>query len=147
MFAGCEVELDAEPGPEGAPSFHGGIYPFTFERSGPVPEPPGPHDTNAELRGRWSGVSASPLGQVPVELEVEQGHFRATLLSVRSVAAEAARVGEGRVEGQLEVSLAALGDWVMFFRLVARGGALEGSIYARGAMGEFRFPIRLEGSA
>jgi hypothetical protein len=81
---------------------------------------------------------------VPVEIEVAGGAFRASLLTARSHAAETPHVAEGRVEGELSVSLPGLGAWRLFLRLEAHGGALLGLIHARGDSAEIRMPVRLE---
>jgi CubicO group peptidase (beta-lactamase class C family) len=142
MFAGCELEFGVDE--TGRPCFYGGVYPFTFERTGDVPPPPGPPDSRLDPNGAWSGRCESPLGPVPVEIEVAGGAFRASLLTARSHAAETPHVAEGRVEGELSVSLPGLGAWRLFLRLEAHGGALLGLIHARGDSAEIRMPVRLE---
>jgi CubicO group peptidase (beta-lactamase class C family) len=142
MFAGCEIQFEADEA--GRPCFYGGVYPFTFERTGDVPARPGPPDLDLDLRGAWSGTCAGPLGTLPVEIDVAEHALRVSLLAARRAPAEAARIGAGRVEGELPVSLPGYGDWRLFLRLVGRDGALEGAIHARGAYGELRIPVRLE---
>jgi hypothetical protein len=138
MFDGCDLVFETEPA-----RFHGGLYPYTFERVGPLAAPPPPPDPGVSLEGRWSGTCESLLGEEPVHLALVGDGVHATLLHAEDAPLDAVNAAHGRVEGELSVDVPGLGEWRLFFRLVARSGVLEGDVIARGDFGEFRMPTRL----
>ena len=47
-------------------------------------------------------------------------------------------------QGDVSVPVAGIGDLQVFLRLVAAGGMLQGTAYARGAVGEVGMPVELK---
>ena len=139
-------ELTFEVGEDGkAPQFSGGVYPYSFRRyADAIPAAERVIDERANLVGRWSGTVSSPLGPVPVSLEVgDAASARATVLSAHDAPVEALSAERGRVSGEFDVALPNLGDFRVFLRLHAAGGKLRGKVYARGAFGEVPMPTEL----
>jgi hypothetical protein len=123
-----------------ANSFVGGVYPFLFRRSGDVP----PAATDADLAGRWAGIVSSPMGPVPVILDImdaERGSV--TALSARGAELQDFSARNGHLSGYFEVAVGDLGDWTVFLRLASIGGKLQGRAYARGGIAEMPMDVEL----
>jgi CubicO group peptidase (beta-lactamase class C family) len=137
-------ELAFEYGDDGkAARFYGGVYPFRFERTGDIATAQQlTVDEEAALVGRWSGIVSSPLGPLPVSLDVEADRAKASVLSAQGVAVEDLRAKGGRISGHFGLAVPSLGEFHVFLRLAAHGGRLGGRVYARGAFGEV--PMRAE---
>ena len=143
MFDGFELEFESRGD---ATRFYGGVYPFCFERVGAVSQPV-EVDAAAELTGSWSGTCDSPLGPLPLFLEIEgPERATATALTADGAALEAFAAERGRVAGQLELDVPNLGRFTLFLRLAVRHGALCGPVHARGESGEFEMPTELHRS-
>ena len=141
FFDGFEVNFAF--GPDGhATSFAGGLYAFRFDRQGDVP-PRDVIDEQADLTGAWAGTTTSPMGPVPVALEVLDGRATVSALSANDAALDAFAAARGRIEGQFDVSVPGLGDFRVFLRLHASDGRLRGNAYAQGAFGEVAMPAEL----
>lgn len=140
-FDGFEVTF--EHGPDGkATKFYGGVYPFRFDRVGDV-EPPTEIDEGADVMGRWNGTVQSPLGPVPVEINVSgERRATATALAAQDAVVEEFSAARGRVEGHFDTSLPGFGEIRIFLRLHASQGKLCGRAYARGDFGEV--PMKAE---
>ncbi len=140
-FDGFELTFEYGAGGK-ATTLYGGVYPFRFDRVGDV-APPTEIDEEADVVGRWSGTVQSPLGPVPVEINVaDERRATATALAAQDAALEEFSAARGRVEGHLDTSLPGFGDLRIFLRLQASGGRLVGRAYARGDFGEV--PMKAE---
>jgi hypothetical protein len=140
-FDGFEVTI--ERGPDGtATRFYGGVYPFRFDRVGDV-APLTEVDEQADVVGRWGGTVQSPLGPLPVALNVA-GERRATVtaLAAQDAPVEQFNASAGRLAGQFDTSLPGFGEFRVFLRLQASQGRLAGRVYARGDFGEV--PMKAE---
>ena len=142
MFDGLELVVDSSGA---TPRISGGIYPFTFERTGdaaprraPAPDPDLP------LAGTWQGETRSPLGPLPVSLAIGTKGATIDLLTARGETLERYRESAGRVEGEFSLEVPTVGPFTVFVRLVAAGGRLTGPLYARGEFGEFPMATELE---
>jgi hypothetical protein len=143
MLHGFEVSLQ-ERGD--GPSFAGGLYPFTFKRTGDiVPKEELTPNESAVLTGHWQGKAVTPLGPLAIEFEVSEEH-RATVSTpfVRAAALEECVAAKGRLSGRFPMTVPAAGDLVVYPRLIAVDGKLRGPVYAWGAFGEAVFPAELE---
>lgn len=127
---------------ENAVSFAGGLYAFRFDRQGDVP-PEDAIDKAADLAGSWSGAVTSPMGPVPIEIEVAESVATVTVLSAQNAAVERVSIGRGHLDGQFDVSVPGLGEFVVYLRLYASGGELRGNAYAQGVFGEIAMPAEL----
>jgi CubicO group peptidase (beta-lactamase class C family) len=126
-----------------AASFSGGLYPWMFKRTGDAPAVT--HtlvDEAAELAGRWQGTVASPLGELPLALDVSDGGL-VTALTAHDEPLQAFRAERGRVEGEFDADVPGFGKFRVFLRLAALDGTLAGKTYARGDFGEFEMPTEL----
>jgi hypothetical protein len=145
MFDGFELEFEFAPNGE-ALAFHGGLYPYTFTRTGAIQPAREPAiDDSADLVGTWTGTLASPFGSLPATLVVLQergAHIDA--MNVRGERLRSFRADAGRLEGDFGVDLPNVGKFDVFLRLAASGGKLAGKAYARGAFGEVPMPVELE---
>jgi hypothetical protein len=143
MFHGFEVALEDR---EGGPVFAGGLYPFTFKRTGEMePKEVLTPDEPAELVGHWRGTAVTPLGPLMLEFEVSDGS-RATVSTpfVRNVVLEECEAAGGRLSGRFPMTVPAVGDIIVLPWLVLSGGKLRGTVYAWGVFGESEFPAELE---
>jgi CubicO group peptidase (beta-lactamase class C family) len=138
-------ELAFEYGDDGkAARFYGGVYPFRFERTGDIATAQQlTVDEEAALVGRWSGIVSSPLGPLPVSLDVEADRAKASVLSAQGVAVEDLRAKGGRISGHFGLAVPSLGEFHVFLRLEACEGGLGGLVYARGTFGEVPMRARL----
>ncbi len=140
LFHGFEIDLeDSDP-----PQVMGGVYPFTFVRTGELPTGAATVDEHILLGGKWSGTVRTPLGAMVATLTVNDERSMAitTPLGVDHQI-ENADARSGRVEGEFSLSLPGVGEHRCFLRLAAIGGALTGKIYARGRFGEAAMPTDL----
>ena len=139
-FGGWELTFEfAADG--NANSFVGGVYPFLFRRSGDV-LPAAAQD--ADLAGRWAGIVSSPMGPVPVTLDImdaERGSV--TALSAQRAQLQDFSARNGHLSGYFEVAVGDLGDWTVFLRLASIGGKLQGRAYARSGLGEMPMDVEL----
>jgi hypothetical protein len=143
FFDGFELTFAFDGGAH-ATSFAGGLYAFRFDRQGDAP-PPTAVDEDADLVGAWQGTAASPLGLIPLALSIADAqHASVTVLSAHDAAVDAFWTERGRVNGQFDLSVPGVGDFRVFLRLHASGGALRGNAYARGVFGESAMPAELE---
>jgi CubicO group peptidase (beta-lactamase class C family) len=136
IFHGFELTFEGE-------RICGGVYPFTFVRSGNLPGPPPPIDTQADLIGEWSGALMTPLGPIKTTLHITAGALTASTPFGQNIAVENARAKSGRVEGEFTVA-SPVGEMALFLRLEARGGKLVGTTYGRASFGETPFATELE---
>jgi len=141
-FGGWELTFEFD-GNGNANGFVGGVYPFLFRRSGDVP-PAATLEEDADLAGRWAGIVSSPMGPVPVTLDIMDAE-RASVTALSAERAELQDFGarSGRASGYFEVALGDLGDWTVFLRLASIGGKLQGRAYARGGLGEMPMDVEL----
>lgn len=137
MFHGFEVTLEGD-------LIYGGLYPFTFVRSGDLPGAPPPVDENADLIGAWAGHVTTPMGPIPLTLRIT-GDFALTTDTpfAQNVAASNVRVTAGRVEGEFTITAPVVGEMQLFLRLQAIGGKLTGKTYGRASFGETPFATEL----
>jgi CubicO group peptidase (beta-lactamase class C family) len=138
IFHGFELTVEGE-------RIYGGVYPFTFVRSGDLPGPPPPIDEQADLIGEWTGALTTPLGPIKTTLNITSaGALTASTPFGQNIAVESARATSGRVEGEFTVA-SPVGEMRLFLRLEAHGGRLVGTIFGRGAsFGEGPFVTELE---
>jgi hypothetical protein len=143
MLHGFEVSLQER---NDGPAFAGGLYPFTFKRTGDIvlKEELVP-DEGTALAGRWRGTAKTPLGPLMLEFEV-RGANAATVSTpfVQSTLLEDCVAARGRLWGRFMMTVPAAGELVVHPRLVALGGELRGPVYAWGAFGEMAFLAQLE---
>jgi CubicO group peptidase (beta-lactamase class C family) len=141
MFHGFEIEFDGAD----KPLITGGLYPFSFERIGDVPDLAAAIDEDAILAGAWSGTVRTPLGLMAVVLTI-QSDSGATITTPiggeRDL--EHLHVEKGRVEGDFSLSVPGLGEQELFVRLAAIGDRLVGKLYARGEIGEAAMQTELD---
>jgi hypothetical protein len=136
MCHGFEVTLEGD-------RFYGGLYPFTFVRSGDLPDPPPPVDENADLIGTWSGHVTTPLGPIATTIRIARDSaLTADTPFAQNVEASNVFAKSGRVEGEFTMSTP-VGEMQMFLRLEARAGKLAGNTYGRGNFGETPFATEL----
>jgi CubicO group peptidase (beta-lactamase class C family) len=129
MFDGCELDFDITG--EG-PRFCGGLYPFEFFADDtPVATLPTAVDETGDLRGAWIGMMDTPIGPVPIRLEVLDGIVRADLMDVADT------------DAQVAFEFAGFGVIEMIMRLGLTGAGLEGLVYARHPTGELAIPTVL----
>jgi hypothetical protein len=136
-FDGFELNFEHDAAGR-ATRFYGGVYPFRFDREGDlVPAAALRLDEEAELIGGWRGTIVSPLGAVPMTLQIVDSHSAtATALAAQDAAVQGFSAERGRVVGYLDTSLPGFGDFRVFLRLNALRRVLQGRVYARGAFGE-----------
>jgi CubicO group peptidase (beta-lactamase class C family) len=138
MFHGFELTVEGE-------HIYGGLYPFTFTRSGDLPGPPPPIEENAELIDTWSGHVTTPMGPIPLTLHItSDSALTADTPFAQNVAASNVRAKSGRVEGEFTVLAPIVGEMQLFLRLEARDGKLTGTTYGRSNFGETPFATELK---
>jgi len=138
MFHGFELTVEDE-------HIYGGVYPFTFTRSGDLPGLPPPVDENAELIGTWKGSVTTPMGAIPTTLCVtSDSAVTADNPFAQNIAVQNAHAKSGRVEGEFTITVPVVGEMQMFLRLEARSGKLTGKTYGRSFYGETPFVTELE---
>jgi hypothetical protein len=142
MFDGCE--LDFEFGEDGR-RFSGGMYPFEFVADDArVIAVPAEVDETGDLRGTWTGTIETPLGSIPLELDVLDGEQTVRL---RVMGAEGTDTGavthSGRVHARFALDVLGFGSLTAFARLGLVGASLEGLLFVRTDAGELSFPSAL----
>lgn len=137
MFHGYEVAVEGE-------RVYGGLYPFTFVRSGELPAPQ-VIDEAAELTGDWKGFVTTPIGPIALTLSISSDATTATASTPfgQNVAMEDARAASGRVEGEFTITVPVAGEMRLFLRLAAIDGKLTGWAHGRSGFGETAFASEL----
>jgi hypothetical protein len=128
------------------PAFAGGLYPFSFKRTGEIEEVEelAPDET-ADLTGHWRGTAVTPLGPLLIEFDVvDETHAKVSTPFGRDLLLEECRVSGGRLAGRFAMTVPTVGDLIVHPRFVATGGKLRGSLYAWGVFGETALPAELE---
>jgi hypothetical protein len=143
MLHGFEVEIGER---DGSAAFSGGLYPFTFRRTGDIEQEEELRpDESADLTGVWRGTAATPLGPLAIEFGVaDERQATVSTPFVRDVALEECAATGGRLSGRFKMTVPAAGEMVIHARLIVTGGKLRGDIYAWGVFGEAAFPAHLE---
>jgi CubicO group peptidase (beta-lactamase class C family) len=141
MFHGFDVALlESEDGP----AVSGGLYPFTFRRTGEITAKAElMPDVGADLNGLWRGTARTPLGPIMLEITVSNAAALVSTPFSRALPLEGCVARDGRVSGKFSVTIPAAGDIVLYPRLVAEEGKLKGPVYAQGWFGELAFPAEL----
>jgi len=138
IFHGFEVTLEGD-------RIYGGLYPFTFVRSGDLPGPPPPIDETADLIGTWAGHVTTPMGPIPLTLRISSDSaLTADTPFAQNVEASNVRATAGRVEGEFTITAPIVGEMQLFLRLEARGDKLTGNAHGRSNFGETPFATELE---
>lgn len=138
IFHGFEVTLEGD-------RIYGGLYPFTFVRSGDLPGPPPPIDETADLIGTWAGHVTTPMGPIPLTLCISSDSaLTADTPFAQNVEASNVRATAGRVEGEFTITAPIVGEMQLFLRLEARGDKLTGNAHGRSNFGETPFATELE---
>ncbi|MEO8456746.1 MAG: serine hydrolase domain-containing protein [Chloroflexota bacterium] len=138
IFHGFEVTLEGD-------QLYGGIYPFTFTRTGDLPDEPSSVDEGAHLTGDWRGLVTTPLGPLSLTLHItSDSALTADTPFAQNVAAANVRAESGQVEGEFTVTVPVVGELQLFLRLAVRGGKLIGNTYGRSDFGEAPFATTLE---
>jgi hypothetical protein len=136
MFHGFELTVEGD-------RIYGGLYPYTFVRSGELPEPPPPIDDKLNLIGAWKGRVRTPLGPIAMTLHItKDATFTVDTPFAEGVAVQNARTSAGRIEGDFTLNTP-VGEMQMFLRLEARGGRLTGFTHGRAVFGETPFRTEL----
>lgn len=141
MFDGCE--LDFETAGEDGPRFYGGLYPFEFVADDDVKivTLPVEVDESGELNGAWAGTTDTPLGSIPLELEVDTAQHRVAITVMGTGGADpAAETRRGWIRAQFDLDIAGFGPLTAFARLGLVDDRFEGLLYIRTVDGEFCFP-------
>lgn len=137
MFHGFELTVEDD-------HIYGGVYPFTFTRSGDLPEPTTPVDEDADLIGTWSGHVTTPLGPIVTTIRItSDSALTADTPFAQNVEASNVLAKSGRVEGEFTITAPIVGEMQLFLRLEARGGKLTGNTYGRSNFGETPFATEL----
>ncbi len=126
--------------------FYGGLYPFEFVADDEVNVIvlPVEVDETGELNGAWAGTTDTPLGPIPLELEVETGQHCATITVMGTDGADPeAETRRGRIRAQFDLDIGGFGPLTAFARLGLVDDRLEGLVYIRTDDGEFTFPTVL----
>ncbi len=144
MFDGFEVSVHREVvNGEWQTSIYGGVYPFTFIRTGDLPEEQ-PIDESADLIGTWHGKTQTPVGPLVVTVKIESSSGTidtpfAQGLPLGDFAAE-----NGRLAGEFTMQVPGIGETQMFLRLEFRGSRIVGKTHARSSFGEIAMDTELE---
>ena len=139
MFHGFEVTFQ----PGDAPAFTGGVYPFTFERVGDIPQPK-PIDEEADLTGEWRGSIHTPMGPLAGTLIIVSATNGRLSTPFGPAPVENFSALAGRVEMEFPLAIPGVGDFHNFVRLQSRGGRLTGKTHARSKFGENAMRTEME---
>jgi CubicO group peptidase (beta-lactamase class C family) len=140
MFDGCELDFDVT---DAGPRFCGGLYPFEFLADDtPAVALPTSVDETGDLSGVWIGTMDSPVGPVPLRLDVGVGVVRAELMDVADTDTRAVAAG-GWIRAQFAFEIAGFGAIEMMMRLGLTTPGLVGLVYARHPTGELAIPAAL----
>ena len=129
MFHGFEVSVLGD-------HVVGGVYPFTFVRTGDLPIDNKPVDEEADLVGTWIGTVRTPIGPLSTTITVSESAAMIASPLGGEQPLENFCANHGRLEGEFGMSVPGLGDFQNFVRLAAIGGRLIGKVFARGNQGE-----------
>jgi CubicO group peptidase (beta-lactamase class C family) len=145
MFDGFELDFE---GTGGDRRFFGGVYAFEFVADDTTPVTlPIAVDETGDLGGRWSGAMDTPIGALPLELDVDAPAATVTIallgVEARDTDADAAN---GWIRARFELDIIGFGPVEVFARLGRTEARLEGLIYVRHGSGEFVIPAVLEGA-
>jgi CubicO group peptidase (beta-lactamase class C family) len=146
MFDGCELDFDVTA--DGR-RFCGGLYPFEFlADESPVVALPDAVDETGDLSGVWGGTIDTPVGPVPIRIEVETTGVTAALMDVAGADPRAV-AADGWIRARFAFEIAGFGAIEMIMRLGLTSAGLEGLVYARHPTGELAMPVVLarEGGA
>jgi CubicO group peptidase (beta-lactamase class C family) len=139
MFDGCELDFDTTDGRR----FCGGLYPFEFlADDSPVVTLPAAVDVTGDVSGSWVGTMDTPIGSVPIRVEVGAGVVTADLMDTVDTDAEAV-TGDGWIRARFTFEIAGFGMIEVMMRLGLTGAGLEGLVYARHPTGELAMPAVL----
>jgi CubicO group peptidase (beta-lactamase class C family) len=146
MFDGCE--LDFETTVEGGPRFYGGLYPFEFVADDAVTANmitlPVEVDETGELNGAWAGTTDTPLGPIPLELDVDAAQHCVTITVMGTAGTDPeAETRRGWIRARFDLDIVGFGPLIAFARLGLVGDRFEGLLYIRTDDGEFSFPAVL----
>jgi len=143
MFHGFEVALREIAGDF---ALTGGLYPLAFKRAGDVAQRADlMPDETADLTGMWRGAVTTPLGAMMLEIRVTGAKSAAISTPfARDVSVAECGAVAGRFEGRFAVVVPGTGELVLYPRLLAVEGKLQGPVYAQGWFGELAFPAELE---
>ncbi len=144
MFDGCE--LDFETTAEVGPRFYGGLYPFEFVADDGVNviTLPVEVDETGELDGAWTGTTDTPLGPIPLELDVAATGHHVTITVMGTAGADPhAETRRGWIRARFDLDIVGFGALTAFARLGLVHDRFEGLLYIRTDDGEFTFPTVL----
>jgi CubicO group peptidase (beta-lactamase class C family) len=142
LFDGWELDFDTTT--EGDPRFCGGAYPFGFVRDDtPIVRVPDVVEQNVDMTGAWTGTVVTPLGELPLTLQITADGPLALTVAGIVVDARAGHAVDGRVNASFGLDAPGLGTWTLHTRLGVVDGSLVGLTYARGDVGEFAIPTVL----
>jgi CubicO group peptidase (beta-lactamase class C family) len=141
MFDGCE--LDFETTAEAAARFYGGLYPFEFIADDEVNVITLPLrvDETGELDGAWAGSTDTPIGPIPLELDVAATRHHVTITVMGTAGADPhAETRRGWIRAEFDLEIVGFGALTAFARFGLVDDRLEGLLYVRSDDGEFTFP-------
>ena len=144
MFDGCELDFDTTA--EEGRRFYGGVYAFEFVADdADVVTLPVEVDAAGELGGAWVGTTDTPLGPIPLELEVQAREHAVTIAVMGAEGTDTgAETHSGWIRAQFSLDVAGFGPLTAFARLGLVGAHLEGLLYVRtGDVGELCFQTAL----
>ena len=124
--------------------FFGGVYPFTFVRTGDLPSPQR-IDEQADLTGTWRGTSTTPMGPLAVTITLAS-ETAGTIDTpfAQGLALSDCVAEKGRLAGEFAMQVPGVGNTQMFLRLECRSGRLIGKTHARSDFGEIAMQTDLE---
>jgi CubicO group peptidase (beta-lactamase class C family) len=137
MFHGFEVSMSGE-------QIVGGVYPFTFVRTGDLPVAGEPVDDEVDLVGTWAGIVRTPMGALATTISVSESAATIASPLTGEQPLDSLCVHRGRLEGEFAMSVPGLGEFQNFVRLAAIRGRLVGKVFARGNQGETGMPAELD---
>ena len=144
MFDGCE--LDFETTAVAGTRFYGGLYPFEFIADADVNviTLPVEVDETGELDGAWFGSTDTPIGPIPLELDVAATRHHVTITVMGTAGADPnAETRRGWIRADFDLETVGFGPLTAFARLGLVDDRLEGLLYVRTDDGEFTFPTVL----